>query len=998
MARSKSRSNHPIRRIGMAAQNALELVRLGHLGSGPTHTPYKVIHSGRVAKLRRYGGDSYRPTVEAPLILVPPLMLTSEIYDVAPDVSAVSALLEAGLDVWVVDFGAPERQEGGLDRTLDDHVIAISESIDRVRQITGHNVHLGGYSQGGMFAYQTAAFRRTEGLASVITFGSPVDIHRNLPNINDSIAGRAFELAQSALEKQLDRLEALPGFLTSTGFKLLSIRKEVLQLFDFVQKLHDRQALEKREVRRRFLAGEGFVAWPGPALRKFIEEFVVHNRMSSGGFVIAGRSVSLADITCPILCFVGERDSIAQPASVRAIVRAAPNAEIHEVGLRAGHFGLVVGSTSLRKTWPSVVDWIRWQHGIDGKPASLQKEEKPQEFEDTDFESIDFDVGLFYDTIVNSISSIWDRLGDSLKDFGDGLDNLKWQVPRLNVLRELEPDTQIGLGAALSERAQSDPEATFFLWKGRAFSYEDADLRVDNIVAGLIQCGVRPAERVAILMDGRPSYLSLTTALNRLGAVAVLLSPIQSKDVLAGALSITRPRYLVCDPDNVELGQSLFDDDVWVLGGGGGDRVLPQGVVDMEAIDPQQVALPQWYEKNAGRARDLAMVMLTAGRSNQPRAARITNHRWAFSAYGTAAACTLSPADTVYCALPLHHPSGMLVAVGGSLVGGARLSLATAFCPQQFWSEVRRYGVSVMFYAGEMLRELLMVPASAKDNVNPLRLFAGSGLRKDVWRAAVDRFGPVGVVEFYASTEGNAVLANASGQKLGALGRPLPGSAEVVLGRYDFSSKSFVRDSNGFIERAGVDEPAILLARVDVKHPLTIFEGEQHGAELGSRIVKNAFEAGDTFFVTWDVLTQDKDGDYWFVDRAKRMLTTHKGVVATRAIEDALLEFDQLCSVAVVGRSVGDFEVPIATVATVNQVSLDIERLTVHIVKTLKEGDRPATIRQLDAIPMTDGFRPLKTSALWTNEDESHLEWTYSPTEAAYQPSGHRRATPTANA
>ena len=81
----------------------------------------------------------------------------------------------------MVDFGAPEREEGGLERDLADHVVAVSEAVDRVRGATGSDVHLGGYSQGGMFCYQAAAFRRGEGIDSVIAFGSPVDTRVALP-------------------------------------------------------------------------------------------------------------------------------------------------------------------------------------------------------------------------------------------------------------------------------------------------------------------------------------------------------------------------------------------------------------------------------------------------------------------------------------------------------------------------------------------------------------------------------------------------------------------------------------------------------------------------------------------------------------------------------------------------------------------------------------------------------------------------------------------------
>jgi putative long chain acyl-CoA synthase len=76
----------------------------------------------------------------------------------------------------VIDFGAPEHEVGGLERTMADHILAISEAVDQVCEVTGRDVHLAGYSQGGVFAYAVAAYRRGAGVASVITFGSPVDI------------------------------------------------------------------------------------------------------------------------------------------------------------------------------------------------------------------------------------------------------------------------------------------------------------------------------------------------------------------------------------------------------------------------------------------------------------------------------------------------------------------------------------------------------------------------------------------------------------------------------------------------------------------------------------------------------------------------------------------------------------------------------------------------------------------------------------------------------
>lgn len=276
-------------RLTRSTRNALELVRLGKLG--PEYSaPYDVVDEGPNHKLRRYAtrvttplatGESAGPSV----LLVPPLMVASEIYDIEADLSAVAALGRAGITPYLVDFGAPERSADGLLRNLTDHVKAVARSIERVRELEGRDTHVVGYSQGGMFAYQAVAYVRSQGVKSIVTFGSPVDIHKNLPaQVRGDAMAAVLQLLEPALTGIVDRVGALPGKLTSTGFKLLSTRKEIQQRFEFLAKLHDRNALVRREARRRFLGGEGFVAWPGPALRDFVDEFIVHNRMISGAF------------------------------------------------------------------------------------------------------------------------------------------------------------------------------------------------------------------------------------------------------------------------------------------------------------------------------------------------------------------------------------------------------------------------------------------------------------------------------------------------------------------------------------------------------------------------------------------------------------------------------------------------------------------------------------------------------------------------------------------
>lgn len=978
-----------VKRVKMGAENALELMRLGRLAER-RGVPFDVVHRDSCYKLRHYAPETAadgRP----PLVLVPPLMLTAECYDVAPDLSAVDLLVARGIDTWVVDFGAPEREEGGMLRTLDDHVRAVVDAVRRVRAATGRDVHLAGYSQGGMFTYQASAYLGAEGVASVITFGSPVDTHKSLPRVSTNITARLIRTLEPIVERPLRRIEGLPGFLTSTGFKLLSPRKELEQLFDFVKKLHDRQALEKREIRRRFLGGEGFVAWPGPALLKFIDEFIVHNRMVKGGFVIDGRTVTLADIRAPVLYFVGSRDDIARPAMVRAVQRAIPQGEMYEVVVPAGHFGLVVGSTAMRETWPTVIEWLKWREGGGARPrllsepepesALLSAEEQEIEVEDAAFDE-PLEVELFSDALRGTLEQIWRRVGQRIEDWGDSVDNLRYQLPRLTRLRGLTSESRVSFALSLAEQAQDIPDRTFFLWKGRAFSYGESNRRVENVARGLMDVGVRPGQHVGVLMRGRPSLLSIVTALNRIGAVAVMISPDVADEDLEQALALDPLTFLAADPENAERARRAFSDTVLVLGGGGPNRELTPGVVDLERIDPDAVRAPQWYRPNPGRAEDLALVFVTVGHGTPGRAARVSNRRWAFSALGAAAACTLAPNDTVYCSLPLHHPAGLLVAVGSALIAGSRLALATRFEAPVFWNEVRRYGATVAFYAGEMCRQLVDAPASAAEKNHPLRMFAGSGIRSDVWRAVVDRFG-TGVLEFYASTEGNLVLANASGKKVGALGRPLPGTAELALVRWNFDKEDFARDAEGRIVPADEGEPGLLIARAPTEQPAR--SAATSVGEREPRILEGLFEPQDRWFVTGDLLKRDADGDYWFVDRLSDVIRSAAGPVHPRALEDTLHELPDVGLACAYALELSGVEVPaVSIVPKPAGQALDLGRLLAHVEARHPAHARPELVRVLDRMPLTDGFRPIKPLLRQAGAPADGRSFRYDSSRRAY--------------
>ncbi|MFD4368695.1 acyl-CoA synthetase [Rhodococcus sp. NPDC058521] len=935
----------PIRRVVATAQNGLEVVRLGGLETDLTTAPFEIVERAPMYRLRRYFPDTPPEDLAPPIVLIPPMMMSADVYDVTRDQGAVGILHGMGIDPWVVDFGSPDAEEGGWDRNLADHIVAISDIVDLVRSHTGRDVHLSGYSQGGMFAYQAAAYRRSKNIASIVTFGSPVDTLAALPfGIPAGFATKGAELLADHVFTRL----AVSGWMARTGFQLLDPVKTLKSRVDFLMQLHDREALLPREQQRRFLAADGWVGWSGPAVAELLKQFIVHNRMLTGGFVIKDRVVALSELKCPILAFVGEVDDIGQPVAVRGIRRAAPRADVYESSMRAGHFGLVVGSAAATHTWPTSGEWVRWvDSGGGARPQGIELMGYGEHDESETGVSIS-------DRIVHTVASFAEVGAGLSKGIGDlasgavrGTVELSSEatraLPRLARLGQIQPHTRISLSRLLAEQRKKAPNGECFLFDNRVHTYAAANTRVDNVVRGLIDCGVRPASRIGVLMETRPSALATIVALSRIGAVAVLLAPGSNLDA---AVQLGNVEQIVADPENLEDAMTTCK-QVLVLGGGElRDLEFPadRDVIDLEQIDPDAVRIPGWYQPDPGLARELAFIIFTES-NGQLETKHITNYRWALSAFGTATAADLDRGDTVYCLAPLYHSSTLLAALGGAIAGGSRIALSAALEPERFAEEIHRYGVTVVSYTWTMLREILDADVPALDDSHNVRLFIGSGMPTGLWRRATERFSPAKVLEFYASTEGDVVLANVAGVKVGSKGRPLPGSADVRIAAYDPVARRLLEDENGFVRECGDNEVGLLLGRAGIH------------AERTNVAVRGIFEAGDAWIPTENLFRRDEDGDFWLVDHKRTVIETRRGIVHTQPIVDTLVAVDRIDMAVVYGVPQGEVSLSVAAI-TLRPGRVPRIAEVGDALDSLPCAMRPDIIHVVESIPLGPSYRP----------------------------------------
>ena len=323
---------------------------------------------------------------------------------------------------------------------------------------------------------------------------------------------------------------ALPAWASRTGFRLLDPVKSLRSRIEFILQLHDREALLPRERQRRFLEADGWVAWPGPAMADFMRQFVAHNRMLEGGFVIEDRLVTLADIDCPILSVVGTVDEIA-PAAGRA---GDPSGRAAGRGVRAG-----AARRSLRpRRRLDVERRSRGRRSRAGRAGASGDGELPEQITPVPTRTrararrprcaTGSATGSSWPARCGTgmARSVLGTARRTVRGVRELTREAAGQLPRLARLEQIQPSTRISLGllrrgarGARRPTTSSSCSRTAPTPRGRSTSGST------TWSAGLISIGVRQGEHVGVLMGTRPSALALAIAISRLGAVSVLLRP-----------------------------------------------------------------------------------------------------------------------------------------------------------------------------------------------------------------------------------------------------------------------------------------------------------------------------------------------------------------------------------------------------------------------------------------------------------------------------------------
>jgi len=417
--------------------------------------------------------------------------------------------------------------------------------------------------------------------------------------------------------------------------------------------------------------------------------------------------------------------------------------------------------------------------------------------------------------------------------------------------------------------------------------YDELEARAAQIAGLLMDCGVVPGDRVAVLLDNGLDYLSAFFGILRAGAAVVGINPANTSRDIRYVLGHCSARAVIVQPRGLRaLGEALRDPNtvsavlVSVPPPAGASEALPEGLRCCWLYDEPHAG-PQ--ARSPHEVDDaLAAIIYTSGTTGKPKGVMLTHRNLAANTESIVAYLGLSAADSVMVVLPFYYSYGLSLLLTHTAVGG-RLVIDNRFAyPNKVLEVMEREAVSGFAGVPSTFAILVHKSAISQFTLPSLRYLTQAG--GPMAPSLIEEIGRLlpraEVFIMYGQTEASARLSYLAPrflrEKLGSIGRAIPGVELRLLDR-----------EGGAVASGEVGE---IVARGE-----NIMAGYWDAPEATAAVLR------PEGLRTGDLARMDEDGFFFIVSRKSDMIKSGAHRISPKSIEDVLAEHEAVFESAAVG-------------------------------------------------------------------------------------------------
>jgi polyhydroxyalkanoate synthase len=336
------------------AADRLELMESVEVGQ----TPSEVVYEENKLELLHYDAEAAGIEVDedaeesVPILIVYALINRPYILDLQEERSVVRRLLEAGHEIYLIDWNEPSRLDQHL--TLDDYVNRYMDNcVDVVSERSGHDaINILGYCMGGTMSVMYSA------------------LHAEKVNaLGLMAAGLCFDHTGGVLEEWgsdeyyspsdvTETFGNVPAEMLDVGFALMDpVENYVSKYIRFAENMDNEGFVENFGRMEKWLDDGIDVA--GAAYVQFLEDVYQDNKLYNNELELNGEHVDLDNLEMPVLQLMGEYDHLIPPEASKPFNDVVGSDDVTTMEYSTGHIGLSVSSSTHENLWPDVCDWYK---------------------------------------------------------------------------------------------------------------------------------------------------------------------------------------------------------------------------------------------------------------------------------------------------------------------------------------------------------------------------------------------------------------------------------------------------------------------------------------------------------------------------------------------------------------------------------------------------------------------------------------------------------------
>jgi acyl-CoA synthetase (AMP-forming)/AMP-acid ligase II len=478
--------------------------------------------------------------------------------------------------------------------------------------------------------------------------------------------------------------------------------------------------------------------------------------------------------------------------------------------------------------------------------------------------------------------------------------------------------------------ATHTPRATAIVSAEGVFTYEALWRRVRRMRHSLESRGLRPGDRIALLMQNSHRYLELYYTAAVLGTAIVPLNFRCIAAELEYIINHSGADTLVFDScyaaTVADLRSRLPTVQRYVCTDGAAEGALSyEDLIDsgLETVPPIDA--------------DLSATMVqgyTSGTTGAPKGCVIPHREWVECLQNIAALYDIEAADIELVVAPLFHGAPIIFALLQHLRGGT-VVVTKDSSPAIICEHIERHRVTWTFMVPTMWHSMVQSPDIHHADLVSLRvlLSGGAPLLTKTKEMLMQRLPAAGLHEFYGATELGLVSSLGpydQRRKERCVGKPAPGRIVEL------------RDAQGRCVPIGEVGEIFVRGEIPLKE---YFKNPEATA---------AARGADGFFTLGDMGRFDEEGYLYIVDRKKDMIISGGENIFPNDIEDILSRHPAVDLVAVVSAPDSKWgEIVVAAVKLKDDVTASEEELIAHCKTSLSSFKVPKRVDFYQALPLS---------------------------------------------